>query len=209
MVAVGKPRHPLGHALTDSNLKLDEFKIVFSNFIEENVASLARKNSETFKDTKNLTARIHGPIANFMLSAASQTESTQSDYNSKLTGLIELSYELCDFRLYRKSPSLVIPNVELARYALNETQVRSTLVSTNLKPVFLNLAIQLSESIERMLDEMARSEKKRRKLLIILAKIRLEILRRNIQQGCPILERKIELTPLKKLWTAWYTSKFG
>ena len=209
MVAVGKQRHPLSQALDTSKLQIDDFKTVFSNFVEEIIAGLARKNSETFKERKDLTARIHGPIANFMLSASSENKNNQPNRYSELASLIELSYELCNFRFYRKLPSLVIPNEELTKYSLNETQARSTLKSAILKPIFFDLATELSGNIERLLDKMTISEKKSGKMLTILAKIRLEVLRRNIREGCPILEKKIELTPLRKLWIAWHTSKFG
>ena len=209
LIATGKPRHPLSHSLITSNVELFAFKTAFAIFIQEIVMSRAKTNSETFKDTQNRAARIHGPIANLMLAVTSQKEAHGQNNNGELIALIELSYEFSDCLLQGKSSTLVIPDSKLTKYVFDQVYVRSPLKSDNLEPILCDWAIQLSEGLKNLLGEMTLSDKRNKKLFTTLAKIRLAVLRRTIKEGCPIVEKKLELTPLRKLWIAWYTSKCG
>ena len=134
------------------------------------------------------------------------------DHAQTLIGLgcwIELGYELLDIRRVRQLCRLPLAGDVLERHDLARDDVRYAPTSSALGPLLTAELTAVASGLGCANAALPRRLRKQQPVLCTLAHIVKRRLRLALADGCQLLERRVEPTPLTKLWLAWRTAAFG
>ena len=126
-----------------------------------------------------------------------------------LACLIELGYELRNLRQHRHTGLLLVNRRDLAAHGLGADDVRLARHSLPLVACMREIYTWLGGALDAGLAGLARHERRRRRLLVTQARLMRAALALTLDDGCRVLEHRVELLPLAKLWLAWRTRYLG
>lgn len=98
---------------------------------------------------------------------------------------------------------ILLPQDELARFGVTTADLLNLRETDGLKKM-IEFAIDSAENCyNRAISEFPAAERKAQRGRRALAAINRALLREIRKDGCRILRRRVDLTPLRKLWLAW------
>ena len=98
---------------------------------------------------------------------------------------------------------ILLPQDELERFGVSAADILNLHETENLKKL-IEFAIDKAESCyNRATSEFSAVERKALRARMALAAIYRSLLREIRKDGCRILLRRVDLTPIRKLWLAW------
>ena len=98
---------------------------------------------------------------------------------------------------------ILLPQDELARFGVTAADLLNLRETDGFKKM-IEFAIDSAENCyNRAISEFPAAERKAQRGRRVLAAINRALLREIKKDGCRILRRRIDLTPLRKLWLAW------
>ncbi len=122
---------------------------------------------------------------------------------------IELAYELTNLRQHRHGGLLFLSQDAITRHRLSVDGVRQAAHSADIRDLLVDEFTDLAAALQSAWSGLPRSLRRQQRLLCTLGCIVQRVVQLTLDDDCNVLEQRIELTPVHKLWIAWRTRAFG
>jgi phytoene synthase len=166
---------------------------------------LGRVRYDDFKHLNLYCHRVAGVVGEASALIFGVTDRATLKYANRLGLAFQLTNILRDVGEDARRGRLYLPQDELARFGVSEQDILQARPS----PAFVNLMRFQYERAARTYDEamalLPAADRKAQRPGLIMAAIYRRLLEEVKDDGFRVLEHRIRLTPLTKLWLAWKT----
>ena len=209
-LAAGGARHPLAAALAPVVATRPTLLPALTRYPDAVATTLVEQVPATRTAALALVRALHGELFSHLLAlAGSSGEPTAARPLLDLACLVEAAYELRNLRQHRRAGQLLLPTADLARHGLGTEDVRQARDSRALAPCLADIYGWLIAALDAALAGLPRAERRRQHMLCTQARLVRAALVLTRADGCLVLERRVELLPVHKLWLAWRTCYWG
>ncbi len=119
-------------------------------------------------------------------------------------GAMLLSLELlCDVRRHAQHGRLYLPEDEMQRQGVHPGDLLAAQTTDRLRQLFALQAERIREYHRRALDCLPDVDRYAQSPLLIRLELAMALLAEIAEDGYRLLEQRVHLTPLRKLWLAW------
>ena len=201
----GRARHPVTQALLPlatrfalpQELLLQLIDGVESGLLKNrhaDFASLIAYCCSTYGVAEQLAARILG-----------FHDPNTLKYAQELGLAFGLTHVILNVRDDARRNRILLPQDELERFGVPAVDILNLRDTQSFK-ILIKFSIDRAEiCYNRAISEFPAAERKAQRARMALAAIYRSLLREIREDGCRILRRRVELTPVRKLWLAWTT----
>jgi phytoene synthase len=207
-LASGAARHPLSTALPRAGAAPPTLVAgLGTRLVHATIAELQDLRLPTRDAVLDHVAGIHGECWGLLFDADADAGADRTAHLTvnavRLASLVELAYELRGLRQHRRGGTLYLAADVLATHGLSPSRVREAHRTAELGTLVADELGWLREALAAALGALAAQERRRYRVLVTLARCTLGALAMTVADGCQVLERRIELLPVHKLWLAW------
>ena len=206
----GQPEHPVTRALLEAIGPYHLPEDAFGQIIDGMEMDLGLVRYPDFKALRLYCHRVAGVVGEVaaLIFGGSDTEALDRatlKYANKLGLAFQLTNIIRDVGEDARRNRIYLPQDELARFGITETD----LVSARMSDRFVQLMeFQYQRAIQTYAEALAllpAADRKAQRPGLIMAAIYRALLEEIRADGFRVLDRRIALTPLRKLWIAWRT----
>lgn len=208
-LANGAARHPLGKALLALSRAQPALPGIFDTLLEATIDGL---NQAPLADRAALLAWVdaqHGALLGHYIDMGAPVSDSERRAMRAIGGVLELAYALRGLRQHRRATPLLLPETALRGARLSVDHVRGASSSQALAAVVLPELDSLRADLLTRVAALPRSTRRAQRLLVTLALCAAEALALTRADGGQVLERRVELLPVRKLWLAWRVAHWG
>ncbi|HHJ14188.1 MAG TPA: squalene synthase HpnD [Gammaproteobacteria bacterium] len=203
----GAPTHPVTRALREPVQHYDMPAEYFFEVIDGMRMDLERTRYNSFSELSLYCHRVAGVVG--LLSAAifGYRKRATARYAETLGTALQLTNILRDIREDAQRGRIYIPLDELARHDVDP----DALLRLEPGPSFTQLCRQQAgrarDYYRQAIEWLPEEDRPAQRSGLVMARIYLALLDEIEADGFRVLEHRIALTPLRKLWIAWRTTR--
>jgi phytoene synthase len=208
-LAAGAPRHPVTHALLPLVQARPALLASFEALLDATISGL---NQAALPDHAALMAWLKSQqrgVLDYYLDSGTAPAAAHRETLVELACLLERSYALRGLRQHRRATPLLLPEQALRAAGLSVDGVRAAQTSTELQGVLAGEIDWLRAQLSARSAALPRKVRRAQRLLLTLAACASEALALTRDDDCRVLERRVELLPVRKLWLAWRVRHWG
>ncbi len=208
-LASGSARHPLAQPLVPLVQAQPALLGLFESLLDATISGL---NEAPLPDHSALLAwlqRQQGLLLAHYIDCGAPVSTAQRRALTELGAVLELAYAVRGLRQHRRATPLLLPDATLRAARLSGDAVRSAHASVTLQAVLQDEIDWLRAELLTRSAALPRSVRRGQRLLLTLAACAAEALALTRADNCQVLERRVELLPLRKLWLAWRIAHWG
>ncbi len=201
----GHPSHPVTRALAPftSAYGLDAARL--NEIVDGMEMDLTHHRYADFEALKVYCHRVAGVVGQLSASIFGYTNASTPEYAEALGMAFQLTNIIRDVGEDARRGRIYLPQDELARFGVSSEDVLARRASG----AFRKLMEMQSERAESYYDlaysKLAAEDRALQRSGLIMAAIYRALLAEIRRDGFTVLDRRIALTPLRKLWIAWKT----
>jgi len=203
----GSPQHPVQYALTTPlqtyNLPLE----YFLEIIDGMEMDLDKNRYDTYKDLSLYCYRVASVVGLLAAEIFGYQNHAVRKYALYLGTAFQLTNILRDVREDALRDRIYIPQEELQRFGVSEHDIRNAKKSEAMKALLQHQASRAHEYYQKAFNHLPEQDRYSQRSGLIMATIYLSTLQTIEQDNSRVLEQRISLTPIKKIWLAWQTSR--
>lgn len=208
-LASGNARHPLAQPLLPLVQAQPALLELFEALLDATINGL---NQAPLADHAALLAWLHGQQGGLLahyIDCGAVVSAAQRQALVELGAVLELAYAVRGLRQHRRATPLLLPEATLRAARLSGDAVRGAYSSASLKVVLQPEIDWLRAQLLTRSAALPRKLRRGQGLLVTLAACAAEALALTRADDCQVLERRVELQPLRKLWLAWRVAHWG
>lgn len=212
-LAAGSARHPLAQRLLPLLAQEPVLLEALTSLLEATIAGL---NQAPLPDDAALITWLReqqGGIFDYYIGADGSDRqasgNAQRETLRDIGALLELAYALRGLRQHRRATPLLLPEAALRAARVNVDAVRDASSSRQLAAVLRPQAEHVLGELNARVAALPRAARRGQRLLVTLALCAGEALALTLADDCQVLERRIEVLPVRKLWLAWRIAHWG
>ncbi|HHH46156.1 MAG TPA: squalene synthase HpnD [Thiotrichales bacterium] len=201
----GRPEHPVTRALAPAVRERELQPAYFHEIIDGMAMDLERFHYDTFSDLKLYLYRVAGVVGILSAEIFGYSHHRTLDYARDLGIAFQLTNILRDVREDAQRGRIYLPREDMQRFGVAPASLLSLQHSENLEKL---LAFEYARTIEwydRALESLPEADRPGQIAGLIMAAIYRATLEEIRLDGFRVMEHRIELTPIRKLWIAWRT----
>ena len=202
-------RHPLTKALTLNELSrahlMDVLLALTAGTFEDVTAKTFFDRAAVTKHLRHLNA----DLVSLMAQLFEIYSSDEIDLILNLACAVERSNAILGLRDHRNSPTLYFCESDMAACGLTPQSIRSSRSSSELERFLEGQITIVKSDLISTLSQLSRNLRKRGKFFTTQAEINLQVLDLALKKNCHVLENRMELLPIRKLWLAWKLKNWG
>jgi len=203
----GLPEHPIGKAIKASKERFRLNKELFEQILQGMTMDLNYQGYETFEDLKlycHCVASVPGLLASEIFG---YEDPKTLDYARNLGLAFQLVNIIRDVGEDANRGRVYIPEAELAQFSLSAADILKKNDSDNFRALMKFQATRARDYYQKALEALPKVDKLKQGSGLIMAKIYFTLLDEIEKSNFQVLHQNISLTPLRKLWIAWKTSR--
>ncbi len=201
----GHPQHPVTRALAPFTAAYGLDAARLNEIIDGMEMDLTRHRYADFESLRLYCHRAAGVVGQLSASIFGYRNASTLDYAENLGLAFQLTNIIRDVGEDARRGRVYLPADELARHGLAAEDI----LQRRDGPAFRQLmALQADRAVahyERAFAALAPEDRRDQRAGLIMAAIYRTLLDEIRRDGFPVLDRRIALTPLRKLWIAWKT----
>ena len=202
-------RHPLTKALTLNELSTAHLMDVL---IALTAGTFEDVTAKSFFDRSAVTKHLrhlNSDLVSLMAQLFEIYSSDDIDLILNLTCAIERSSAIIGLRDHRNSPTLYFCELDMGACGLTPQSIRNSRSSSELERFLEGQITIVKSDLISTLSQLSRNLRKRGKFFTTQAEINLQVLDLALKKNCRVLENRMELLPIRKLWLAWKVKNWG
>ncbi len=202
-----EPRHPVTQALKQF---LDHFNFAeeyFLEIIDGMEMDLDQAQYDSFKALSLYCYRAASVVGLLSIEIFGYTDRQTQKYANDLGMAFQLTNILRDVREDADRGRIYIPMDELNEYGVSPSALTKGETTPALRNLFEHQAKRARQYYRSAMQQLPDSDRYSQRSGIIMAAIYEKILDEIEADGFRVLEHRIKITPLRKLWTAWRTAR--
>ncbi|MGR8922061.1 MAG: squalene/phytoene synthase family protein [Gammaproteobacteria bacterium] len=208
----GTPRHPRTRALLpapDAAGRIVAAARALVDGIDDNL------RPQTLPDgaaVRRHVAAIHGPmlmLTSEIMAAPREPADTPMSAVAALAVEVECAYALLGLRRHRAAGVLYLGADALERHGLHGDALREARERDRTAALLDAELSRIDTALAAGVSALPRALRRRHRLPVTLAQIQRRAIALTRGDGCRVFERRVEPTPVHKLWLAWRTARLG
>ncbi|MDG4553314.1 MAG: squalene/phytoene synthase family protein [Candidatus Competibacter sp.] len=201
---VGESRHPVTHALRP-HLRLFNLPEEYFREILDGVAmDLDYDAYPTFNEIALYLHRRGSMVALLSAEVAGYRDRRATPRFAHEAGAALLLFEqLHDVRIHAQHGRFYLPEAEMRRFGTHPGDLLAAQTTDRVRQLFAFQAERIQEHHRRALDYLPDVDRLDQCSLLIRLELAMALLAEIAEDGYRLLEQRISLTPLRKLWLAW------
>ncbi len=203
----GHPQHPVTQALLPL---LDEFNLAeeyLLEIIDGMEMDLQYSGYESFKDLALYCYRAASVVGLLSAEIFGFNNRQTLKYAHDLGMAFQLTNILRDVREDAQRGRVYLPADELEKFGVTVQDLHRPITSDAVKALFQYQADRAKEYYEKAFNHLPEEDRFDQRTGLIMAEIYRSLLDEIEEDGLRVLEHRIKLTPLRKLWLAWRASR--
>ena len=202
-------RHPLTKALMLSELSRAHLMDVLLALTVDTFEDVTAKSFFDRVAVTNHLRHLNGDLVSLMAQLFEIYSSDDIDLILNLTCAIERSSAIIGLRDHRNSPTLYFCELDMGACGLTPQSIRNSRSSSELERFLEGQITIVKSDLISTLSQLSRNLRKRGKFFTTQAEINLQVLDLALKKNCRVLENRMELLPIRKLWLAWKVKNWG
>jgi 15-cis-phytoene synthase len=202
----GKPTHPVTRALQTPIREYDLAKEHFREIIDGMEMDLDQNRYRDFKELQLYCYRVASVVG--LLSAAifGYSDRKTLKYAHDLGLAFQLTNIVRDVGEDARRGRIYLPTDEMARFGVTEADILQGRETGNMRNLLEFQIERAQQYYDRAFAELPAADRKAQCTGLIMAAIYRTLLDEIRASGCEkVLNQRIALTPLRKMWLAWKT----
>ncbi len=204
-VYAGTPNHPVAKALQQVINTYNLPKIWFEQIIEGMFMDLTYQGYATFNDLNVYCHNVASTVGMLSASIFGYKEPNTIEFAKKLGLALQYINIIRDVGADARLNRIYLPEELMSKFDLNATEILKTKLSNNdnLKQALEHMATLANNLYLEAMSLLSPNDIKSQNSALIMADIYLAILNKIKKQKFSVLDKKINITPIHKLFIAW------
>lgn len=202
-----RPEHPVGQALAAQIDAYNLPKEYFLEIIDGMEMDLDRHRYDSYKDLGLYCYRVAGVVGLLSAEIFGYRNRQTLKYAVELGQAFQLTNILRDVREDAARGRIYLPREELRRFDVNEQDILSYQHSHQVQALLQSVLQRARAQYATALRLLPPEDRQAQRAGLIMAAIYQTTLDEIERDGLRVLDRRIALTPLRKLWIAWRTAR--
>lgn len=201
------PQHPVTQALAPMLQHYPMNKAHFLAIIDGMQMDLEKSRYANFEELYAYCYRAASVVGLLSVEIFGYENPKTRDYAETLGLAFQLTNILRDVGEDIRLGRIYIPIEDLKRFNINESELMEYQTTDNIRKLFEYQAERAYHYYEQAFAALPDADRSRQKSGVIMAAIYRTLLDEIKKDGFNVLQQKIKLTPLRKLWIAWQTAR--
>lgn len=203
----GNATHPVTQALQTSIKQFDLPQEHFIEIIDGMAMDLEEFTYASFKDLSLYCYRVASVVGLMAAEIFGYQDRQTLKYAHNLGMAFQLTNILRDVAEDAARGRIYIPQDELQRFNVSQDEILDHKMSDNARQLLAFQAKRAHEYYQKAFELLPEADRYSQRSGIIMAAIYQETLKEIENDNYRVLDQRISLTPLRKLWIAWRTSR--
>ncbi len=203
----GVPQHTVALALREHILQYNLPKEYFLEIIDGMEMDLDRHRYEGWKDLALYCHRVAGVVGLLSAEIFGYVNRQTLKYAGELGLAFQLTNILRDVREDARRGRIYLPREALAQFGVDEQDILSYRHTPQVQALLTDVLERARAHYRKALALLPDEDRYAQRSGLIMAAIYQATLDEIEHDGLRVLERRIALTPLRKLWIAWRTAR--
>jgi phytoene synthase len=201
-----KPQHPVTQALTDAVRAYNLVEEHFLEIIDGMEMDLDQNRYRDFKELHLYCYRVASVVGLLSASIFGYSDRKTLKYAHDLGLAFQLTNIVRDVGEDARRGRIYLPLDEMAQHGVSEGDILRGEESDNVRRLLESQIERAEEYYRRAFDELPEADRRDQRTGLIMAAIYRALLDEIRLGGCEkVLNQRVSLTPLRKLWLAWKT----
>ena len=205
----GTPQHPVALALrsvvADFSLPQEHFQTV----IDGMGMDLDRNRYLDFADLERYCHCVAGVVGLLSAEIFGYVNPATRQYARDLGIAFQLTNIIRDVGEDARRGRIYLPQDELARHGVTQTAILKHEATPGMVPLMAEQVARARQGHERAIGSLPPEDRRAQRPGLIMAAIYRALLDEIERDGYAVLDHRVALTPLRKLWIAWTTARRG
>ncbi|MCK5091395.1 MAG: presqualene diphosphate synthase HpnD [Gammaproteobacteria bacterium] len=203
----GQPQHPVTQALKPHIQTFNLPQEYFQEIIDGMEMDLTKSSYSTFKDLSLYCYRVASVVGLLSVEIFGYEDRNTIKYAHNLGMAFQLTNILRDIREDMMRGRVYMPEDDMNTFGVNIHDLKNPATNKQLQDL-LRFQIERARGYyQKAFEYLPDSDRYKQRCGIIMAEIYLKLLDEIENDGCRVLEHRIRLTPVRKLWIAWKTAR--
>ena len=201
----GRALHPVTQALLPAATRFDLPQELLLQLIDGVEGGLLKNRHTDFRSLQDFCSRTSGHAEQLAARILGLNDPDALQHAQELGLAFGLTYVILNVRDDARRNRILLPQDELERFGVTAADIFNLRETENFEKL-IKFAIDKAENCyNRATSGFPAAERKAQHARIALAAIYRSLLMEIREDGCRILRRRVDLTPVRKLWLAWIT----
>ncbi|MCU7938936.1 MAG: presqualene diphosphate synthase HpnD [gamma proteobacterium symbiont of Bathyaustriella thionipta] len=203
----GTPNHPVAIALKTAINHYPMQEKHFMELIAGMEMDLHTNQYASFNELSLYCYRVASVVGLLTIEILGYSDINTRDYAKNLGLSLQLINILRDIKEDAQRGRIYIPQDELVKFKVTKDMLLSNKNNAQTKALFSFQAKRAEDYYEQAFAALAPGDRYAQRTGIIMAEIYHALLNKIQTQNFPVLEKRVSLAKLKKLWIAWSTAR--
>ena len=203
----GVPQHPVGQALVPVVRAYRLPREHFDAVIDGMAMDLAQHRYRDFADLERYCHRVAGVVGMLSAEIFGYEEASTAGFARDLGIAFQLTNIVRDVGEDARRGRVYLPLDELARFGVTPSAMLRARAEPGFPALMAFQVARAREWYDRAMRQLAPRDRKAQRASLAMAAIYRALLDEIERDGYRVLDRRIALTPLRKLWIAWRTAR--
>ena len=201
------PRHPVTRALQEPIQRYNLPAEYFEEIIDGMEMDLDQSHYASFSELALYCHRAAGVVGLLSAEIFGYRQRHTLKYAEELGTAFQLTNFLRDVREDAQRGRIYIPLDELRQFGVEPEDLLAGRATANMTGLFRFQAQRARQYYERAFNHLSPADRYTQRSGVIMAAIYRTLLDEIEADGFQVMNRRIALTPLRKLWIAWNTAR--
>jgi len=205
----GTPQHPVARALADVAPRFNLAEARLSEIIDGMQMDLDHHHYPTFDALQLYCHRVAGVVGLLSAEIFGYQDRRTLEYAADLGLAFQLTNIIRDVGEDARRDRIYLPLDELERHGVSLDDIARSRETDSFRRM-MEFQIERAQSYYRdAFAKLPAKDRRAQRTGIIMAAIYQTVLDEIRRDGCQVLTRRVSLTPVRKLWIAWWTWIMG
>ena len=203
----GVPQHPVAKALVPVVRSFRLPREHFDAVIDGMAMDLAQQRYADFADLERYCHRVAGVVGLMSAEIFGYEEASTAGFARDLGIAFQLTNIVRDVGEDARRGRIYLPQEDLARFGVSASAVLRAREEPGFSALMAFEVDRARAWYDRAMGQLAPRDRKAQRASLAMAAIYRALLDEIARDGYHVLDRRIALTPLRKLWIAWRTAR--
>jgi phytoene synthase len=205
----GQPSHPVSQALLPAIRSYDLAREQFEEIIDGMEMDLQHVRYADFKALQLYCYRVAAVVGQLAAAIFGYSERNTLKYAHDLGLAFQLTNIIRDVGEDARRNRIYLPQDELAQFGVKDSDILAGHSSAAFRALMAYQVARARTFYQQALSELPTTDRRSQRPGLVMAAIYQTLLNEIENDDYQVLDRRISLTPLRKLWIAWRTWMFG
>jgi phytoene synthase len=200
----GRPEHPVSLALKQSLKHYPLQQHYFLELLDGMHMDLHKNSYSNFDELSVYCYRAASVVGLLSIEIFGYQHDSTRQYAHNLGIALQLINILRDVREDAKHGRIYIPHDELTRFNVSKEMLINGQENKQTRALFAYQAQRARQYYQQAFETLVQEDRYDQRVGIIMAEIYFALLDKIVKLNYPVLEQRVKLAKLKKLWIAWH-----